>query len=826
MPSRLASFLAQVPPAAGTDAELLTRFARHRDEAAFAVLVERHGPMVLGVCRRVLGDAHAAEDAFQAAFLVLARKAATLPRPEAVAGWLYGVARRVALDSRTAAPVPLPAEPSVSQRPDPLAELTGREILAVLEEEVGRLPADYRLPVVLCCLEGLSLEEAAARLACSTGALRGRLERGRTRLRERLIRRGLVPAVVLAVGGVPRIALASVVTPVLRVAITRAALNFVTRAGAVPAGPRRLAEGVLHAMLATKMRFLAAVSIGTVLTLSVLAWQNPALSTAAIEEKSVPQQKADKPIGTGAETRDQRSGTTVTGRVFSELDGKAVPGVVVAIWNGEGLGRRTARTDETGSYAFGGVKPGDYYRVWIEERPNKEAGCWSEAVVVRIKDRPVRADDLVIQLPQSLSGTVTDMDSGKPVPGAVINFSTADGDRNSITTDDKGRYRLFVTPREVDLYCNGTDAQYEESTQRHKVTVGEGKHVTGIDFQVKSAPPFTGLVVFPDGKPARGADVLVKYSRRVGFPEGGGFMRSKGEQRFKTDDEGRFRGYMVGIGGRVEARTIDLKAFARLADHSMGGVVRATTGADVAYRVDPLKIVLAKSSGLTVRVLNPDGTPVTDADVLASRYLGLDNPWGGTARHEGEGKYAISGLIPGLDYVLAVRAPGYHYTQTHNTFVLKPDEVRALQDTRLDWWGPKAVPGLIKKLQSDNTFDQALALALLGELGADAAGAVPALVEKLTQDPSNSIRFSAAEALGKIGPPARVAVPTLIRALKEDTGGGVQQHAATALGLLGDRSALPALKEALESSDSGVSKAAGEALKRLEEAAKKPRPVK
>src|SRR5437016_1847548 len=111
---------------AETDAALLSRFAARRDEDAFAALVARHGPMVLGVCRRVLGDAHAAEDAFQAVFLVLARKAAAISRPDALAAWLYGVARRVARKARThsrrrgvALPVPLPASPCA----DPLAEL-------------------------------------------------------------------------------------------------------------------------------------------------------------------------------------------------------------------------------------------------------------------------------------------------------------------------------------------------------------------------------------------------------------------------------------------------------------------------------------------------------------------------------------------------------------------------------------------------------------------------------------------------------------------------------------------------------------------------------
>src|SRR5947209_11159329 len=188
-----------------SDAELLRRIAPPRDEAAFRVLVERHGAMVLRVCRRVLGDADAAEDAFQATFLVLARKAGTLQQPGTLAGWLYGVAQRIALKARRDArrrrvPTARPADRAV----DPLAELSARELLAVLEEELHRLPEHQRMAVVACCLEGHSREEAAARLGCSLGALRGWLERGRATLHGHLLRRGLLPAAALAAAEVAR----------------------------------------------------------------------------------------------------------------------------------------------------------------------------------------------------------------------------------------------------------------------------------------------------------------------------------------------------------------------------------------------------------------------------------------------------------------------------------------------------------------------------------------------------------------------------------------------------------------------------------------------
>src|SRR5262249_868423 len=192
-----------------TDAALLDRFISARDETAFAALVDRHGPLVLHVCRRVLGHLQDAEDAFQAVFLVLARKAATVSPRDALTAWLHGVAHRVALKARAAklrqqrAGPPL-VEPPADPRPDPLADLSARELLALVDEEVRRLPHVYRLPVILCCLEGRSLEEAARQLGWTLGSVKGRLERGRARLHARLIGRGLTLSAVLTAAELSR----------------------------------------------------------------------------------------------------------------------------------------------------------------------------------------------------------------------------------------------------------------------------------------------------------------------------------------------------------------------------------------------------------------------------------------------------------------------------------------------------------------------------------------------------------------------------------------------------------------------------------------------
>jgi hypothetical protein len=541
------------------------------------------------------------------------------------------------------------------------------------------------------------------------------------------------------------------------------------------------------------------------------------------------------PHASGAEPDSPFLVYPVTGRVLTEPGGKPVAGVLVTLWNGSGAGRWTARTDAKGAYAFPDVKPGDYYKVWIEERPAKDAGVWSEAVVVAVKDRPVTADDLFVRLPQSLSGTVTDADTGKPVAGAEINFSTADRNRDSIKTDANGRYRLFVTPREVDLYCNGTADRYDPPDQRHQATVGTGKHVKDIDFKVKSAPPFAGRAVYPDGKPARGVKVWVEVRRPV-LPVGGiGDLDTRKWYFLTADDEGRFVGHMLGVrkiataavpGDRnAEARKaapVELLVAARPLDHTTGGIVRGKTTAKDEFRVEPLEVVLSRSANVLIRVVDPDGKPLTNSAVTASNYSWQDwSGLGGPVKHLGDGKYLVMGLIPGLEYHVWANTPGLRSAECKEVVTLKPDETRELADLRPEWWGKKAVPGLVKKLQSPDMYERQLAAALLGELGADAVDAVPALVEKLNKDPQNSVRFGVAAALGKVGPPAKAAVPDLIKALKEDGGGGVQREAATALGLIGDYAAMPSLKVAATHTDTDIARAAAEAIKRLDELAKK-----
>jgi RNA polymerase sigma factor (sigma-70 family) len=225
------------------DGQLVQRFAAHREEAAFAALVSRHGRMVLGVCRRVLRDAHAAEDVFQAAFLILARKAGSIRQRESVGAWLYGVAYRLAVRASVRAAHRHQREQrSAARAPaNPLEDASWREVGAILDQELNRLPARYRACLVICCLEGKTRDEAAIELGLPLRTLQRHLERGRKLLRARLARRGVVFAVALSTATLSQ-QLAAAAVPA---ALADAAINVAQTAPS--AGPvAALAEEFLH----------------------------------------------------------------------------------------------------------------------------------------------------------------------------------------------------------------------------------------------------------------------------------------------------------------------------------------------------------------------------------------------------------------------------------------------------------------------------------------------------------------------------------------------------------------------------------------------------
>jgi RNA polymerase sigma factor (sigma-70 family) len=266
-----------------TDGELLDRFASGRDESAFAILVERHGAMVLRVCRAVLADEHDAHDAFQATFLVLVRRARSIDRSGSVGPWLFGVCHKIAVRARADAVRRRVRErrsaemrASDSQRSD----RPGPESWPELYAELGRLPEKYRAPLVLCYLEGQTTEEAAQRLGCPRGTILSRLARARERLRGRLARRGLaLPVAAISASLLPKSA-SAVVPASLADATIRAAVRLAANgiaAGTTSAAVTKMMEGMISSMKLTQLKIAAAtlLAVGVATGAAVLAQRNP-----------------------------------------------------------------------------------------------------------------------------------------------------------------------------------------------------------------------------------------------------------------------------------------------------------------------------------------------------------------------------------------------------------------------------------------------------------------------------------------------------------------------------------------------------------------------
>ncbi len=258
-----------------TDGQLLERFATDRGEAAelaFAVLVERHGPMVLRVCRGVLADPHDAQDAFQATFLVLVKRARGLWVRDSIGPWLHQVAYRTASCARMTAARHRRLERQAAMTEHEARAERDLELERLLHEEIDRLPERYRSPVVLCDLEGRTYEQAARHLGWPVGTVKSRLSRGRERLRDRLIRRGLAPGTSpLAVVGVFKAPTLSI-PPGLLDATTAAAVRFASIGPAVRGSAVSLAEGVLRTMPITQWWKVATVLLVAGATASGVEW--------------------------------------------------------------------------------------------------------------------------------------------------------------------------------------------------------------------------------------------------------------------------------------------------------------------------------------------------------------------------------------------------------------------------------------------------------------------------------------------------------------------------------------------------------------------------
>jgi RNA polymerase sigma factor (sigma-70 family) len=324
-----------------TDGQLLTDYVSGVDGASLAALVHRHGPMVWGVCRRVLRNYHDAEDAFQATFLVLVRKAASIESRELLANWLYGVAHQTALKARATAAKRNERERRLTEMPEPAVADQGiwRDLQPLLDEELSRLPGMYRVVIVLCDLEGKKRKEVARQLNCPEGTVAGRLARARALLAKRLSRRGVVVSGVVLSAAVSAHAAPDCVPPAVASAtIKTATLVALGQVPAAAVSPRvaALITGVTKAMFMSKIKRALATALVVGLALggfgvgagllrgpSAVALQSerggqgdpPVLTSTQEENKQAPDKQGEKPNPPAADAKRDMAKLQGTWRV-------------------------------------------------------------------------------------------------------------------------------------------------------------------------------------------------------------------------------------------------------------------------------------------------------------------------------------------------------------------------------------------------------------------------------------------------------------------------------------------------------------------------------
>ena len=422
-----------------TDGDLLDRFTAKDQpgaELAFRALVERHGPHVLRVCRQILGNSADADDAFQATFLILARKAGSIRQGSSLAAWLHGVAAHVATSARSSASRRRRHETQAgAHRPQTTPEPPADDLRAVVFEELSRLPERYRTAVVLCCLQGLTQQEAAHEAGWPLGTLQSRLARGRDRLRDRLTRRGYAPSVALA--ATHPVAGLAVSVPLVQ-STTRVALTALAgrslAIGAVPVAVQTLAQGDLRAMYLIRLKSLGLILglAGALSTTVAVAWtfQHEPVAPAN------PITPNPTPLTAQLDPTDDR--LTIRGVVVAPPGVRFEDMVVSAVTEQDFGSSPTTRPDQTGRFELRGQFVG-----WARLHARTNDGRW-QAILPIAEDtaRTTLSQPVELRLTPATPHPVLVRAEGQPVAGATI---MAVGTTLTVTgtTGHDGAARLF-----------------------------------------------------------------------------------------------------------------------------------------------------------------------------------------------------------------------------------------------------------------------------------------------------------------------------------------------------------------------------------------------
>jgi RNA polymerase sigma factor (sigma-70 family) len=622
-----------------TDAELLNWFVSRQDdaaEAAFEELMIRHGPMVFRVCQSVLHDAHDAEDAFQAAFLVLAHRARSVQRHGSIASWLFGVAHRVSSRVRRGAA-------RRRARDQRIAERTFESYLpaeechdwAILHEEIDRLPERLRAPVTLCYLEGLTCEAAAHQLGLSEGTVRGRLARARERLRRRLTLRGAtVPAGLIAAGIAGQTQAAIPVS--LAYSTVRIALGFM--AGNTAAA---LARGVLNSMLVNQLK---AVTVVVLLGLGSIYWAWLAVVVAS-DDKGQPD--STRVVGKTSALTPKSQATPpaiayrLTGSVRVEGTGEPVQGGRFAVLLGDMTG--SSNPDRSRTVMSGGdgrflvdLPPGQA-RAWTFQAP---VGYWapgnkeSRETFVLSRSQPIHRKDYVVRRGTVWSFQLVGAD-GRPARRGSVQASTPN-ELFQPEADEAGRVNLTL-PTEAGKVIAGASTDKILSRSLASIPIAIPLEWSS-DFRTEAVKTIERV---PDGyrlKDDAGRVATIGDSARA-VPNGAG------------------RSIMIAESGRVEPTLVDGRLMIRAIFSEAG---RVATG------------------NLSGRIVDEAGRPIDGVRVALAFHIREGNKFGGVFPDDKEHE-ATTGLngqfliraIPRLDVTekptslsLVIRKEGFANLQT------------------------------------------------------------------------------------------------------------------------------------------------------------------
>jgi RNA polymerase sigma factor (sigma-70 family) len=563
-----------------SDQQLVEQFVDRQEQASFAALVQRHGPMVLAVCRRVLHHTQDAEDAFQATFLVLARKAGSIRKQGSVASFLYGVAHRVAskLRAQRSRRVLCERQAPPRTKTPTTEELTWRELRSVLDEELGSLPEDNRAPLVLCYLEGRTQDEAARQLGWSLGTFRRRLEQARARLGRRLTRRGLALSAVLSAPLLASTAAEAMVCPVLAAATLRAAL--LVRAGGatgdlVSARVASLADSGSAPMLTLKSKaaFVLLVALGLTVG-GMLALQAP--SARQSEPPAAP--KAQAAVGRAESPPLEKGLVELKGRLL-DPGGKPLAGARVfllsevvkpkdgatarATTDGGGKFRIAARREEVERGGKLLATASGHGPAWVALDADK-----IEAVTLKLVK-----DDVPI------TGRVLDLE-GKPIAGVrvqAVSLHQGDidawmegirqhryphlpsidvdflGESAMSVTDADGRFRLsgFGRDRVVHVLLHGDnieDGDFEVATRREIIAGlhrgNNGVYPAAFDHLTGPSKPIVGTV-----RDKRSGEPLVGIKVACPMIPSWIWATTDAKGRYRLNGVGKHKQYWVAAGG-------------------------------------------------------------------------------------------------------------------------------------------------------------------------------------------------------------------------------------------------------------------------------------